>query len=621
MNRQALVCRSILESPSITQRELAEQLFLSLGTVNNLIKECLHAGYLESTAEGRYQVTSAGLDFLEPFRVDGALFIAAGFGSRFVPLTFETPKGLLEVQGERMIERQIRQLHQAGIRDITIVVGYLKEKFEYLIDKYQVTLLYNPEYSNKNTLATLYHARKVLKGRNMYILSSDNWMRENMYHTYECGAWYSSARMPGETSEWCLSYNKKGMITDVTVGGHDAWVMYGPVFFSREFSDTFLPVLEQYYEQPGTEQFYWEQVYVDLLKGEAKKRLSRAKSGAASSAAPSAAPFSVPPAESLAMYINRQPDNQVYEFENLEELRLFDSTYQNRSNNKAMELVSSVFQVPESEIVHIRCLKSGMTNKSFLFQIHGKHYICRIPGPGTELLINRMQEKSVYDTVAPLGITERVLYFNGENGYKISEYYEGARTADCDSPEDISRCMALLRRFHQAGLHVDHCFDLRERISFYEGLCMAHGGIPFEDYGDIRRQMNQLLDCVEGLHRPKVLAHIDPVMDNFLILKDQQIRLIDWEYAGMADPILDIAMCAIYSYYDFDRGEALLECYLERPAAEEERFVLTAFMALSGFLWSLWAVYKSALGEEFGEYTIIMYRYGKTGYRRLLPKL
>lgn len=601
MNRQALLCRSILETPSITQRELSEQLFLSLGTINNLVKECVHAGYLEMTGEGRCQVTAAGLDFLEPFRVDGALFIAAGFGSRFVPLTFETPKGLLEVQGERMIERQIRQLHQAGIRNITIAVGYLKEKFEYLIDKYDVTLLYNPEYSSKNTLATLYHARKVLKGKNMYILSSDNWMRENMYHAYECGAWYSSVRMSGDTSEWCLSYNKKGLITDVSIGGHDAWVMYGPVFFSREFSDAFLPVLEHYYKQPGTEQFYWEQVYLELLKGEAAKRL--------------------PGALCPDMYINRQPDNQVYEFENLEELRLFDPKYQNQSNNKAMELVSKVFQVPESEIVHIRCLKSGMTNKSFLFQIHGKHYICRIPGPGTELLINRRQEKAVYDTVAPLNITERVLYFNGENGYKISEYYEGARTADSENPEDISRCLKLLRSFHQAGLQVEHSFDLRERIGFYEGLCMAHGGVPFEDYKEVRQQMNQLLNRIESLHRPRILSHIDPNVDNFLILKDGSVRLIDWEYAGMADPILDIAMCAIYSYYDFDRAEALLDLYLERPATEEERFVLTAFMALSGFLWSLWAVYKSALGEEFGEYTIIMYRYGKKGYRRLLSKL
>lgn len=89
-------------------------------------------------------------------------------------------------------------------------MGYLKEKFEYLIDKFGVKLLYNPEYHNKNTLTTVYRARDCFKGKNTYLLSSDNWIRENMYHTYECGAWYSSVYMEGATSEWCLEASKKG---------------------------------------------------------------------------------------------------------------------------------------------------------------------------------------------------------------------------------------------------------------------------------------------------------------------------------------------------------------------------------------------------------------------------
>ena len=111
-------------------------------------------GYIREDEDqrGNGLLLQNGTGCLAPYKVDGALIIAAGFGSRFVPLTFETPKGLLEVFGERMIERQIRQLHEAGVYDITIAVGYLKEKFEYLIDKYDVKLLYNPEYSCKNTL-------------------------------------------------------------------------------------------------------------------------------------------------------------------------------------------------------------------------------------------------------------------------------------------------------------------------------------------------------------------------------------------------------------------------------------------------------------------------------------
>ena len=244
MDRYGLICRSFYENPDVTQRELASILNLSLGTVNKLLGDCLEEAFLMTDMDtGKYLLTEQGLKYLEQFKVDGAVITAAGFGSRFVPLTFETPKGLLEVFGERMIERQIKQLHEAGITDITIIVGYLKEKFEYLIDKYQVKLLYNPEYATKNNLATIYHARELFRGRNMYLLVSDNWIRNNMYHKYECGAWYSSVYMDGETSEWCLSSNKKGRITSVQVGGHDSWVMYGPAFLSRDFSNQLIPLI------------------------------------------------------------------------------------------------------------------------------------------------------------------------------------------------------------------------------------------------------------------------------------------------------------------------------------------------------------------------------------------
>lgn len=615
MNRYGLLCRCILEHPSATQRELAFMLDVSLGTVNALIKECTAKDYLNLNLKGNYELTPEGMAFMEQFRVDAALIIAAGFGSRFVPLTFETPKGLLEVFGERMIERQIKQLHAADIHDITIVVGYLKEKFEYLIDKYQVKLLYNPEYSCKNTLTTVYRAREVLKGRNVYLLSSDNWMRENMYHTYECGGWYSSVFMDGNTSEWCLTFNRKGRITESHIGGRDSWVMYGPAFFSKEFSRQFLPVLESYYQIGGTEQFYWEQVYMDLLNGEAKRRIINAglplpeildkKSGE----------------PELDMYINKQPANQVYEFENLEELRLFDPKYQNKSNNQAMELVSRVFQIPESEIRDIRCLKSGMTNQSFLFQVQGTRYLCRIPGPGTEFLINRRQEKNVYDVVAPLGITEHVIYFDGETGYKISEFYEGSRNADPSNPQDMKQCMALLRQFHDTGLQVEHDFDLKERIGFYEKLCYDQGSIPFDDYDMVSEWMEELLTLLGKQRRTKVLAHIDSVADNFLFLPDGSIRLIDWEYAGMCDPLIDVAMCAIYSYYTLEQSYDLLRTYLNRDPTGKEQLVFYAYMGLGGFLWALWAVYKTNMGQEFGEYTIIMYRYAKTCYRKIFSDI
>lgn len=605
MNRYGLLCRCIYENPNITQREMASRLEVSLGTVNNLIKECVSANLISFNNEaGIYELCTGGSELLEEFRVDAAVILAAGFGSRFVPLTFEMPKGLLEVFGERMIERQIKQLNAAGISDITIVVGYLKEKFEYLIDKYNVKLLYNREYSSKNTIATLYHARELFRNRNVYLLSSDNWMRDNMFHAFECGAWYSSVFTDKETSEWCLHFNKKGLISEVEVGGKDSWFMYGPAFFSKEFSNKFIPVLESYYVFPGTEQFYWEQVYLEMLNGDAARRFK--ENGVSS------------PDMRIEMYVNRQPDGQVYEFENLEELRLFDSKYQNNSENEAMELISEVFKVPESEIQNIRCLKAGMTNKSFLFKVNDIDYICRIPGSGTELLINRREEKAVYDTVGNLGITEHIIYFNDSNGYKIAEFYDGSRNADASNHDDMMTCMEILRKLHHSSLKVEHSFCLSERIDFYEKLCREHGDILFEDYSVVRTHMNELFSAVDALNLPQTLCHIDSNVDNFLFIPDGRVKLIDWEYSGMCNPILDVSMSAIYPYYNEAEADWLLEAYLERKPSDTEIFVYYAYMALGAFLWALWAVYKAQLGTEFGEYTIIMYRYAKTYYKKVL---
>ena len=622
MNREVLLLRNMLEHPGITQRELSEALWTSLGSVNALRKECLQKGLIRDR-----QVTEKGMEFLAPYRVERALIFAAGFGSRFVPITYETPKGLVEVYGEPMVERQIRQLQEAGVTDITVMVGYMKEKFEYLTDKFGVKLLYNPEYTSKNTLATMYHAIPVLEGKNCYILNSDNWLRDNLYHQYEGDAWYASAYSEGDTAEWVFHFEKKSRrITETFPGGRDCWYMYGPAYFSKEFSRQFLPVLKRYYEMPGTEQYYWEHVLMEMLNGQAQRRCT-AYFGKLSG---------MEQWKDISMCINCQPENVIYEFENVEALREFDDRYRHHSGSKAMELVSRVFSVPESEIREIRCLKAGMTNNSWLFSVKGRSYICRIPGEGTEKLINRKEEKEAYETVRPLQLTDELVYFDADSGYKISAYYENARNADPNSAADMRACMKKLRGLHESGLSVGHTFDVWEHICYYEKLCREAAGagetaaIPFADYKDVRRGAHRLALWLQGLGRRKTIAHIDPVADNFIVLPGAElseterdpdrIRLIDWEYCGMSDPLIDVAMCAIYSFMDRETADRLLCFYLDRAPSEEEQRVFYAYMALGGLLWALWGVYKEALGVRFSDYTIKMYRYCKEYSRKLIKE-
>jgi CTP:phosphocholine cytidylyltransferase-like protein/thiamine kinase-like enzyme/predicted transcriptional regulator len=584
MNKESLkIIRELMIVNNLSQREISHKCNISLGKTNKLLHSLIEEGYLTEKKVNGYDLTDKGITAVEPYQVDNAIIMAAGFGSRFVPLTYETPKGLLEVYGERMLERQIEQLLEVGITDITIVVGYLKEKFEYLIDKYGVELVYNPDYDTKNNISSIYHVRHLL--RNSYILCSDNYMTENLFHTYEFESWYSTVKSEGQTDEWCLFTDKKGQINRIEVGGSDEWHMYGPVFFSKEFSETFIPLLEETYNEPRSDNFYWE----DVLK----ENLDR-----------------------LEMYVNRQLPTTVYEFENLEELRDFDFSYRDQSRSEIMSLIAFIFQIKENEIKDIKPLKLGMTNKSFLFSLKDKKYICRLPGEGTDKLINRNEEFESIQAVVPLNITENIVYIDPKSGIKISEFERGARSVDITNEAEVSKCLSILRNLHNSDIQVPHHFNLEKNILFYEEICRENDAILFEDYSMVRTKMSELLSLIKNMDIPIKFSHVDAHFDNFLVLPNGEFKLIDWEYAGMCDPLIDLSMFALYGTLDSDQVEELMRQYFETDPTEDERLRVFIYMALGGFVWSLWAQYKQAQGVKFGDYTINMYRYAKQYYEK-----
>jgi len=377
--------------------------------------------------------------------------------------------------------------------------------------------------------------------------------------------------------------------------------MIGPAYLTKEFSQRFFEAAEQYYNTPGTEQDYWETVYMDWLHG--VKSVVRLKAG-----------------DCPAMYANCQPDGEIHEFECLEELRAFDDHYMTKSDSEAMALIASVLNVPESEITNIKNIKAGMTNRSFAFTVSDKPYICRVPGEGSGKLVNRVHEHENIEVVKNLDFTENIIYHSAETGYKISEFYPDAREADKHNDSDMKKCMGLIRSLHESGLSVDHDFDIGEMIIFYESLCMKSGGVLYEDYDVVRKHSLDLLKKLSALNRKKTLCHIDSNPDNCLFIhNDTELKLIDWEYSGMADPLIDIAMTSIYSYYSKEETDKLIGFYFDETVpSDTDRGIVYAYMALGGLLWALWAIYKEHLGVNFGEYTLVQYRYAKDFYKEAM---
>ena len=256
-----------------------------------------------------------------------------------------------------------------------------------------------------------------------------------------------------------------------------------------------------------------------------------------------------------------------------------------------------------NEVEELQTMKTGMTNRSYAFYVKGNRYIVRIPGEGTDRLINRAQEYAVYNAIKPLEISDAVHYFDPVTGIKIASYLIDAHVCDGRNWDEVAKCIAALREFHSSKLHVAHSFDLWERLNFYESLWDGGPSI-YADYDKTKQAVLSLKRFIDEQPKSIQLCHIDAVPDNFLFVHDtdgaEQIKLIDWEYAGMQDPHLDVAMFIIYAMYDREEAEKLIDLYFIDGCDKLTRMKVHCYIAVSGLVWSNWCEFKHHCGVELG---------------------
>lgn len=275
-------------------------------------------------------------------RVDNAIIMAAGTSSRFAPLSYEKHKALTVVKGEVLIERQIGQLKEAGVPEIYIVTGYKAEQFRYLAEKEGVKLIHNPDYLTRNNNSSIWAARDVLG--NSYVCSSDNYFASNPFEPEIDDSYYAAEYADGRTAEWCMTEDKDGYIDSVTIGGEHAWYMLGHTFWNGGFSDEFLRILTAEYNLPGTADKLWEKIFMAHL-------------------------------DTLKMKIRKYQPGVIYEFDTMDELREFDSSYKTDTRSVILKKVAAELYVEEKDITGIRTRKgTGTEAVGFEFDVPGGHY-------------------------------------------------------------------------------------------------------------------------------------------------------------------------------------------------------------------------------------------------------
>lgn len=570
------ILKEIFLNGKSNQRDLAKNSGYSLGSVNTSIKNLIRSGFIDNNMG----LTNKSIKEIKQKKPKNAIILAAGFGMRMVPINLEFPKGIIEVKGERLIERIIKQLHEVGIKEIIVVVGFMKECYEYLIDKYGVKLVVNMEYSYKNNLHSMRCVLRYLS--NTYIVPCDIWCNDNPFGKEELYSWY----MVNDklTNNCNVKINRKSELI-VTSNLEDCNELLGIAYLTKEKSDILKKNIENMCKNSKFNNAFWEEALFEKQK--------------------------------MILFPKVVNTSKVIEINTYEQLREFDNKSKDL-DNEAIKTISKVFNIKEEKIIDIKVLKKGMTNRSFSFTCKNKKYIMRIPGEGTDQLINRDEEANVYKVINGRSISDNIVYINPKNGYKITEYFQNARTCDPFNQNDIKRCMNKLREFHELKLRVKHEFDIFKQINFYESLWKEKSSM-YEDYNKTKENVLSLKPFVECYATEKVLTHIDAVPDNFLFIKDdsnleETVRLIDWEYAGMQDPHVDIAMFCIYSLYNKEQIDNLIETYFYEGCPLTIKVKIYCYIAICGLLWSNWCEYKCSLGIEFGEYSLQQYRYAKEYY-------
>ncbi|MCF0105702.1 MAG: phosphotransferase [Holdemanella sp.] len=548
------------------QRFLSSKTGFSLGLVNKTIQSLVKDKYLKED----YTITNWSKMIMDANKPKQAIILAAGYGMRMIPINTEIPKGLLMIKNETLIERIIKQLHEVNIYDIHVVVGYMKEKYEFLIDEYGVTLTYNKDYSSKNNLFSVSKVVEIME--NAYIVPCDIWFKENPFSLYEGYSWYLLSNKNAYNSFYTI--NRK---QECRLCVNDGNKMIGIAYFHNQDVNEFKNVILDLIRYREYESKFWEESYKHI---------------------------------SFPVYANLYKEEDYHEIDTFEDWRNLESDSMILSSH-AIDIILKALSINANEIKDIHILKKGLTNHTFQFKVNEDFYVMRIPESDSNELINRYNERNTYQILKDESSTETIIYFDEMTGYKISKWIDHDHVCEHNNKDDLRKCMHLLRRLHEKKYPSAYIFDIFEKIQFYEMKWSEPS--YYRDYEKTKENVFSLKDFIEENIEYRTLCHIDPSNDNFLIQNDD-VYLIDWEYAAIQDPHIDIAMFCLDGMYDKKNVDEIIDMYFDGKCSSVIRRKIYAYISCCGLMWSNWTEYKRGKGIEFGEYSLKMYRYAKEYY-------
>ena len=553
--------------------------FKSREEVQELISSLERKGYLR---EG--QVTETAMVELEPLKVENAVILAAGGSDISAKSVYSMPKGLFIKNGETLIERQIRQLREAGISRITVVIGYKQELYFFLQDKWGVNLEINPDLK-KNNIYSLYIARNDLSST--YILNCDNYFEENPFSSYEYNSYHATVYKEDARNELLVRKNSSGRILEVFSGKKSGECIYGHAYVDPVLSRRLVQFLNEEIDDFRVSALFWEEF------------ISRH-------------------AEDLDMYVRQYSGDFLYEFDSIQEIQNIDSLFLENVSGRINEKICAVLSCTPEEISDIVILEKGLTNILFTFVVRGERYIFRYPGDSSQFFIYRKNECLAQKLAARAHADDTYVYID-ESGVKISKFRENCHDIHGVYYEDVElmkRIAKKIRAFHEEGYDLENWEEYNydpiyqcERL-FKEASRMKGNLFKiFEQEWAVMRRLQRYAD-MDGVKH--TMCHNDINIDNVLVT-DTTLDIIDWEFAGYNDPAYDFGRVIAGLEYEVDEPKILdiLEAYFGRPATEKEHLHFMAYSAIHNWYYVGWALYKESINESSRDWMLFFYKQAK----------
>lgn len=595
------ILRGINQNPGVNQRALSQICELSLGKLNAVIEDIENSGFIKKEIKGRehrYFITTKGLDFLEKllrqsnetvidlhsdegFKLNTAVVLAAGRNPQFTD-----PVCLQSLGKEMIIERTISQLKQLDFENIIVVGGYKLDKLHEVLPK-DVIVVSNEDFKWTGTMASLSKAYPYIK-EDFLLIESDivvetPGLKQLLDHADRDAVLITAESGSGDEAFVEIRNHRLFKISkDIAQLNRIDGEMIGISKLSFEFFNKMM----EYYEDNQNPYLNYEYLMLDVAR---TYKLGYKK------------------VDNLLWYEVDEPKHLEYICKKL--LKRIDKKEKMVHLESLKNLVCDCLKVDLNEIKEISAI-GGMTNKNYKVIMKDNQYVLRVPGNGTEKMISRQQEVKNAAFAHEIGVDADLIYFNETTGIKISKFIENAQTLSSEGakhPYTMKKVCAILNQVHQCNRVMENEFNVYEKIDEYEQLLNELEGDYYPDYEEVKQKVIGLKQVMNQLEVQLTPCHNDTLAENFIKDEDDRYYLIDWEYAGMNDPMWDVAAHCLENGFSQDEEELFLKTYFKKDPEENHKIRVLINKIYQDFLWSLWTLVKEASGDDFGTYGIDRY--------------